>query len=93
MTEHGLPSPIVEVPEGLSDSPTQTPESVKSIKSIPPFFLFPNPESRRGSQQSLTGVMPIYGGLNDFTCRVSSYIFSKKCKFTCTFFSSFFNKF
>jgi hypothetical protein len=75
MTEHGLPSPIVEVPEGLGDSPT-SPESVKSIRSTPPFFLFPSPESRRGSQQSLTGMMPIYGGLNNFTYVVSSCIFS-----------------
>ena len=85
MTEHGLPSPIVEVPEGVGDSPT-SPESVKSVKSMPPFFLFPtspqlSSESPRGSQQSLTGIMPIYGGSSDFTYGVSSYesYFSKNC--------------
>ena len=61
MTDHCLPSPIVEVPENVPESP-----------AIPPFFLFPtqdrpqqSSESRRGSQQSLTGggVMPFYGGL------------------------------
>ena len=67
MTDHGLPSPIVEVPENVTESQSLSP-------GIPPFFLFPtqqdrphhqSSESRRGSQQSLTGggVMPFYGGL------------------------------
>ena len=64
MTEHNLPSPIVEVPESVADSPTSLEEL-----ALPSLFLFPTThhqtsESRRGSQtQSLSGIMPFYGGL------------------------------
>ena len=64
MTEHSLPSPIVEVPESVADLPTSLEEL-----ALPSLFLFPTThhqtsESRRGSQtQSLTGIMPFYGGL------------------------------
>ena len=66
MTEHSLPSPIVEVPESVADLPT-SPEEL-AVKALPSFFLFPTThhqtsESRRGSQHSLTGIMPFYGGL------------------------------
>ena len=63
MTEHSLPSPIVEVPESVADLPTSLEEL-----ALPSLLLFPTThhqtsESRRGSQQSLTGIMPFYGGL------------------------------
>ena len=64
MTEHSLPSPIVEVPESVADLPTSLEEL-----ALPSLFLFPTThhqtsESRRGSQtQSLSGIMPFYGGL------------------------------
>ena len=50
MTEHSLPSPIVEVPESVADLPTSLEEL-----ALPSLFLFPTThhqtsESRRGSQ-------------------------------------------
>ena len=48
MTEHSLPSPIVEVPESVADLPTSLEEL-----ALPSLFLFPTTqhqtsESRRG---------------------------------------------